>query len=80
MSYTLQWGQVTPYIPYLLGGALVTLHLAFLGFVGGFVIATQADMAQALLHTQPGWYALGAVFVLEALAGYSLSKILEFDC
>lgn len=38
MSYTLQWGQVTPYIPYLLGGALVTLHLAFLGFVGGFAI------------------------------------------
>jgi polar amino acid transport system permease protein len=38
MSYTLQWGQVTPYIPYLLGGAVVTLHLAFLGFVGGFVI------------------------------------------
>jgi polar amino acid transport system permease protein len=38
VSYTLQWGQVTPYIPYLLGGALVTLHLAFLGFVGGFAI------------------------------------------
>jgi polar amino acid transport system permease protein len=38
VSYTLQWGQVTPYIPYLLGGALVTLHLAFLGFVGGFII------------------------------------------
>ncbi len=38
MSYTLHWGQVTPFIPYLLGGALVTLHLAFLGFVGGFAI------------------------------------------
>ncbi len=38
MSYTLQWGQVTPYIPYLLGGALVTLQLAFLGFLGGLGI------------------------------------------
>ncbi len=38
MSYTLQWGQVTPFIPYLLGGALVTLHLAFLGFIGGLAI------------------------------------------
>ncbi len=59
-------------------GAIIIGALPLL--VGGFVIATQADMAQALLHTQPGWYALGAVFVLEALAGYSLNRILQFDC
>ena len=59
-------------------GAIIIGALPLL--VGGFVIATQADMAQALLHTQPGWYALGAVFVLEALAAYSLNRILQFDC
>ena len=59
-------------------GAIIIGALPLL--VGGFVIATQADMAQALLHTQPGWYALGAVFVLEALAAFSLNRILQFDC
>ena len=38
MAYTLQWGQVLPYSGYLLGGALVSLQLAFLGFIGGFAI------------------------------------------
>jgi hypothetical protein len=37
-------------------------------------------MAQALLHTQPGWIALGAVFVLETLAAFALNRILQFDC
>jgi tight adherence protein B len=47
--------------------------------VGTFVIATQADMAHALLHTKPGWIALGIVFVLESFAALTLSKILQFD-
>ncbi len=38
MAYTLQWGQVLPYSGYLLGGALVSLELAFLAFLGGFLI------------------------------------------
>ncbi len=49
MSYTLQWGQVTPFIPYLLGGALVTLHLAFLGFLGGLAIGLVNASAIRLL-------------------------------
>jgi tight adherence protein B len=59
-------------------GAIIIGALPLL--VGGFVLATQPDMAQALLHTQPGWIALGAVFVLEVLAAFSLNRILQFDC
>jgi tight adherence protein B len=59
-------------------GAIIIGALPLL--VGGFVLATQADMAQALLHTKPGWIALGAVFVLEALAAFTLNRILQFDC
>jgi Flp pilus assembly protein TadB len=58
-------------------GALIIGGLPII--VGTFVIATQADMAHALLHTKPGWIALGAVFVLEALAAVTLNKILQFD-
>jgi len=38
LGYTLQYGQVTRYIPYLLGGGLVSLELAFLAFFGGMVL------------------------------------------
>ena len=38
MAYTFQWGQVLPYFGYLLGGAMVSLELAFLGFIVGFAI------------------------------------------
>jgi tight adherence protein B len=58
-------------------GALIIGGLPII--VGTFVIATQADMAHALLHTKPGWIALGAVFVLEALAAVTLNRILQFD-
>jgi tight adherence protein B len=47
--------------------------------VGGFVLATQPDMAQSLLHTQPGWMVLGLVGLLELAAIVALSKILQFD-
>lgn len=47
--------------------------------IGGFVLATQPEMAQSLEHTKPGWIALGLVAVLETLAIYSLNKILQFD-
>jgi polar amino acid transport system permease protein len=38
VGYTFQWGQATGYIPYLAGGALVALQLAFFGFAIGMVI------------------------------------------
>jgi polar amino acid transport system permease protein len=38
VSYTLHFGQVLPYLPYLLGGAAETLLLALLAFTGGMVI------------------------------------------
>lgn len=38
MSYTLQFGQVWHYLPYLLAGAWITLQISFLAFWGGMVI------------------------------------------
>jgi polar amino acid transport system permease protein len=38
MSYTLHFSQVVEYIPYLLGGAWLSLQIAFLSFCGGVVI------------------------------------------
>jgi len=46
MSYTLQFGQVTEYIPYLLGGAWISLQIAFLAFCGGMIIGTLGAMAK----------------------------------
>ncbi|MEZ5842683.1 MAG: amino acid ABC transporter permease [Hyphomicrobiaceae bacterium] len=40
MSYTLQYGQVWPYLPVLLDGALLSLQIAFLAFCGGLVLGT----------------------------------------
>ncbi|GAC1304897.1 MAG: hypothetical protein NVS2B3_05210 [Vulcanimicrobiaceae bacterium] len=47
--------------------------------VGGFVVFTQPAMGAALMHTNPGHIALGLFTVLEGLAIYSLSRILQFD-
>jgi polar amino acid transport system permease protein len=38
LNYALHYGQVTPYLPYLLGGALVSLWISALAFAGGLVI------------------------------------------
>ncbi len=38
MNYTLQYGQVWPYLPYLLEGALVSFWISLLAFAGGLVI------------------------------------------
>jgi len=46
MSYTLQFGQVTEYIPYLLAGAWISLQIAFLAFGGGMVIGMFGAMAK----------------------------------
>ena len=40
MSYTLQYGQIWPYLPMLAAGALLSLQIAFLAFCGGLVIGT----------------------------------------
>jgi tight adherence protein B len=47
--------------------------------VGGFVVVTQPEMGNALLHTPIGWICLGIVAGLEILATFALMKILEFD-
>lgn len=46
MSYTFQWGVAFDYLPYLLGGAFVTLHLTFLGFLAGLIIGITSSVAQ----------------------------------
>jgi polar amino acid transport system permease protein len=38
LNYTLQFGQVAGYIPYLVGGGLVSLALAFLAVAGGMLL------------------------------------------
>ena len=38
MSYTLQYGQVTPYLGYLAGGAWLTLQIAAIAFVIGCTV------------------------------------------
>ena len=40
MNYTLQYGQVWPYIPFLLDGAVLSLQIAFLAFCGGLLLGT----------------------------------------
>jgi tight adherence protein B len=47
--------------------------------VGGFVVGTQPDMRDALFYTLPGIGCLGGVAVLEALAIFTLLKILQLD-
>lgn len=46
MNYTLQYGQVTEYIPYFLGGAWISLQIAFLAFCGGMFIGMFGAMAK----------------------------------
>ena len=40
MSYTLQFGQIWPYLPSLLAGAWLSLQIAFIAFCGGLLIGT----------------------------------------
>jgi len=46
VSYTLQFGQVTGYLPYLAGGAWISLQIAFLAFSGGMVIGLFGAMTK----------------------------------
>ena len=52
MSYTLQYGQVLPYLPDLLGGAWLTLQIAFVSFCCGLILGTAGAAA---LTFGPGW-------------------------
>lgn len=45
MSYTLQYGQVWPYLPNLMAGAVLSLQIAFLAFCGGLLIGTAGAAA-----------------------------------
>ena len=45
MSYTLQFGQIWPYLPSLLAGAWLSLEIAFLAFCGGLLIGTAGAAA-----------------------------------
>ena len=47
MDYTLQFGQVTDRLPYLVGGAWLSLQIAFLAFCGGMVLGLLGAMAKA---------------------------------
>lgn len=40
MNYYLQYGQIWPYIPTLIDGAILSLQIAFLAFCGGLLIGT----------------------------------------
>ena len=37
MHYVLHFSEVTPFLPYFLGGALISLELSVLAFCGGMV-------------------------------------------
>ena len=47
MDYTLQFGEVTGHLPYLVGGAWISLQIAFLAFCGGMVIGLLGAMAKS---------------------------------
>lgn len=61
MDITLQFGQITPHLPYLLGGAWLSLQIAFLAFCGGMVLGLLGATA---LTFGPRWLrALVGVYV-----------------
>lgn len=47
MGYTINFGQVVDEIPYLVGGAWLSLQIAFLAFCGGMVIGLVGAMARS---------------------------------
>jgi polar amino acid transport system permease protein len=54
MSYTLQYGQIWPFLPRLLEGAVVSLQIAVLAFCGGLLIGTTCA---AIRSFGPRWLA-----------------------
>jgi polar amino acid transport system permease protein len=50
MQYVLHYSQITPHLPYLLGGALISLELSVLAFAGGMMMG----FIMALLRNEGG--------------------------
>lgn len=46
MQYALHYSQITSYLPYLIGGALLSLELSVLAFAGGMVIGFSLAIAR----------------------------------
>lgn len=46
MEYTFQWREAFEQLPYLMGGAWITLHLSFLGFWAGCTIGLFGGLAK----------------------------------
>ena len=61
MNYTFQFGQVVEYIPYLLGGAWLSLQIAFLAFMGGMVIGLVCATAKTFASGPLVWLVDGYV-------------------
>lgn len=53
MSYTLQYGQIWPYLPRLFDGAWLALQIAVLAFCGGLAIGTACAAAKSF---GPRWF------------------------
>lgn len=54
MDYVLQYGQVWPYLPRLLDGAVLALQIAVLSFCGGLLIGT---LCASIKQFGPRWLA-----------------------
>lgn len=54
MSYTLQYGQIWPYLPRLFDGAWIALQIAVLAFCGGLAIGTACAAVKSF---GPRWLA-----------------------
>ena len=60
MSYTLQFGQVWGYLPYLAAGAWISLQIAFFAFLGGMVLGLLGAMGKSF----------GPVWAKKLIQGY----------
>ena len=52
LDYTFQFGQIWPYLPRLLSGAVLTVQIALLAFCGGLLLGT---LGASLLTFGPRW-------------------------
>ncbi len=61
MGYTLQYAQATPYLPYLLAGAWISLQIAVLCFFAGLALAL--PLAAGLVSRRPILSRLSGAYV-----------------
>ncbi len=52
MNYSIHFNQITGHIPYLMGGALISLQIALLAFCGGMVLGL---CGASIRHFYKGW-------------------------